>query len=162
MRSRWCTTDSELTYAELNQRANRLAHRLIERGVGPEVRVGLCMERSAEMVIGMLGILKAGGAYVPLDPDYPRKRLEYLLEDARIGVVVTEASVAASVTGPGRDLLLLNESDALEPPARSMLEDPDSKRMRLCPDHPAYLIYTSASTGAPKGVLGCTAVSSTG
>jgi non-ribosomal peptide synthetase component F len=81
---------SELTYAELNRRANRLAHHLIERGVGPEVRVGVCMERSAEMVIGLLGILKAGGCYVPLDPSYPPKRLEYLLEDAQIDLIVTE------------------------------------------------------------------------
>jgi amino acid adenylation domain-containing protein len=145
---------SELTYAELNRRANRLAHQLIERGVGPEARVGLCMERSAQMVIGMLGILKAGGCYVPLDPDYPLKRIEYLLEDARIGIVVTEASVATSVSHPGRDLLLLNDADALEPSASRMLENLDSQGLGLCPAHPAYLIYTSASTGAPKGVVG--------
>ena len=78
----------ELTYAELNRRANRLAHQLIERGVGPEVRVGLCLPRSAEMVIGLLGILKAGGCYVPLDPDYPRKRLEYVAKDSAVELVV--------------------------------------------------------------------------
>jgi len=125
----------QLTYAELNRRANRLAHQLMKRGTGPEVRVGLCMPRSAEMVIGILGILKAGGCYVPLDPDYPRKRLEYLLEDAQIGLVVTEADVP--------ELSASGESDNV-----------DRKALGLCPDHPAYLIYTSASTGTPKGVIG--------
>ena len=144
----------ELTYGELNRRANRLAHDLLERGVGPEVRVGLCLERSAQMVIGILGILKAGGCYVPLDPDYPRKRLEYLLEDAQIGIVVTEPSVATGMSGPGRQVLLLTEADLLDPTVSEMLQDLDSRALGLCPDHPAYLIYTSASTGTPKGVLG--------
>ena len=144
----------ELTYGELNRRANRLAHDLLERGVGPEVRVGLCLERSAQMVIGILGILKAGGCYVPLDPSYPRKRLEYLLEDAQINLVVTEPSVATGMSGPGRQVLLLTEADLLDPSASEMLEDVDSRALGLCPDHPAYLIYTSASTGTPKGVLG--------
>jgi len=125
----------ELTYAELNRRANRLAHHLMERGVGPEARVGLCMPRSVEMVIGILGILKAGACYVPLDPDYPRKRLEYLLDDAQIGIVLTEA-------------------DVIELCAGGPAENVDSKATGLCPDHPAYLIYMSSANGAPNGVVG--------
>jgi amino acid adenylation domain-containing protein len=143
---------SVLTYSELNRRANTLAHELMKRGVGPEVRVGLCAPRSVRMVIGILGILKAGGCYVPLDPDYPRKRLEYLLEDAQIDIVVTEPSVAAAVSG--RELLLLTEIEALATSPMAAIEDVSSRAVGLHPEHPAYLIYTSASTGAPKGVLG--------
>src|SRR6185503_8087425 len=103
------------------------------------------MERSAQMVIGLLGILKAGGCYVPLDPSYPHKRLEYLLEDAEIVTLVTESSVAERVADLSRDLLWLDEADALVPPASWMLEDVDTQGLGLRPDHPAYLIYTSAS-----------------
>src|SRR5215468_9383581 len=79
-----------MTYAELQARANRLARHLAGLGVGPEVRVGICVERSVEMVVGLLGILKAGGAYVPLDPSYPKERLAFMLEDSRASVVVTQ------------------------------------------------------------------------
>jgi amino acid adenylation domain-containing protein len=144
----------ELTYGELKRQANRLAHRLIEQGVGPEVRVGICLPRSAELVIGILGILKAGGCYVPLDPDYPRKRLDYLLEDAQIDIVVTERNLAPRLAGPRRQLLLLSETGALEPSGQKRLENVDRNARGLRPDHPAYLIYTSASTGTSKGVLG--------
>ena len=144
--------DRVMTCGELNRRANQLAHELARRGVGPESRVGLCLPRSIEMVVGLLGILKAGGAYVPLDPDYPRKRLDYLLEDAGIDLVVTEPGVASSVAGPGRELLWLTA----EPVAASahVMPDGESRSRGLRPEHPAYLIYTSASTGSPKGVVG--------
>src|SRR3954471_13460090 len=82
--------NQQLTYSELNERANQLAHHLRSQGVGPEVLVGLCIERSLDMVIGLLGILKAGGAYVPLDPGYPPERLAYMLEDAQVKVLVTQ------------------------------------------------------------------------
>ncbi|MEO8062857.1 MAG: amino acid adenylation domain-containing protein, partial [Pseudomonadota bacterium] len=145
--------ESELTYGELNQLANQLAHQLIDRGVGPESPVGLCLRRSPEMVIGMLGILKAGGTYVPLDPDYPHKRLGTLLEEARIRLVVTEHSVASRVAGQEREVLILN---GRERPEMSMypVSNVDRRARGLHPDHPAYLIYTSASSGNPKAVLG--------
>ena len=93
--------DGELRYAELDRRANQLAHHLRKLGVGPEVIVGLCVERSLEMVVGLLGILKAGGAYLPLDPGYPAERLAYMLADARAAVVVTQAALAGQI--PGHD-----------------------------------------------------------
>jgi amino acid adenylation domain-containing protein len=138
-----------------------LAHQLIERGVGPEVRVGLCLERSAQLVIGLLGILKAGGCYVPLDPQYPRKRLEYLLEDAQVPLLVSEARVAerVCVSGAQREVLWLDEAEgrepwASEPWASERVEEVDKSALGLRSEHPAYLIYTSASTGAPKAVVG--------
>ena len=85
--------DSQLSYEELNSRANQVAHYLREQGVGPDTLVGLCVERSLEMVVGLLGILKAGGAYVPLDPSYPQERLEYMLEDSAPAVVLTQAAL---------------------------------------------------------------------
>ena len=85
--------EQQLTYRELNRRANQLAHYLRSLGVGPEVLVGICVERSVEMVVGLLGILKAGGAYVPLDPEYPRERLSFMLDDARVSVLLTQAIV---------------------------------------------------------------------
>ena len=91
----------ELTYGELNRRANQLAHGCIEHGVGPEVRVGLCMERSPEMVVGLLGILKAGGAYVPLDPDYPHKRLATCCAGQRLRLLVVGDGIAVDVPGSG-------------------------------------------------------------
>src|SRR5439155_10335001 len=85
--------ERQLTYRELNSRANQLAHALLRQGVGPEVLVGLCVERSVEMVVGLLGILKAGGAYVPLDPTYPLKRLSFMIEDSGVVVLLTHESL---------------------------------------------------------------------
>src|SRR5690554_3222371 len=82
--------DEQVTYADLNQRANRLAHRLGELGVGPDVLVGICLERSVEMVVAIYGVLKAGGAYVPLDPDYPKDRLDYMIEDSQVKIILTQ------------------------------------------------------------------------
>jgi amino acid adenylation domain-containing protein len=133
--------DRALTYGELDRRANALAHRLRSLGVGPEVRVALCVHRSLEMLVALLGILKAGGAYVPLDPAYPAERLEAMLEGAAVLLGAPELTGAVSAENVRR--VDLETADEAESP-------PDSG---LLPDHPAYVIYTSGSTGRPKGVV---------
>jgi amino acid adenylation domain-containing protein len=138
---------SELTYGELNRRANRLAYQLIERGVGPEVRVGLCLPRSAQMVIGILGILKTGGAYVPLDPNHPPQRLAYAVEDSGLAVMVGEASQWMFLDPAQRPTCVpVEEGGASDAPSDT---NPD---VYLPPNALAYVIYTSGSTGKPKGV----------
>jgi amino acid adenylation domain-containing protein len=138
-----------LTYAELNERANQLAHYLRRRGVGPEVRVGICLERSLEMVIALLAVLKAGGAYVPLDPAYPAERLAYTLSDAGVPVVLAEEKVRATLAVPdGVELISLDAARAEL--AAEPAENPESG---AGPDSLAYVIYTSGSTGRPKGVM---------
>ena len=137
----------QLTYEELNRRANRLAHLLTASGVGPETRVGVCLERSPLMLVGLLGVLKAGGAYVPLDPNYPAERLAYMVADSDIRVLVTERRFAESLFAPaGAARVLLDDEAAL---AGRPEENPAS---RAVPDNLAYVIYTSGSTGEPKGV----------
>ncbi|HEX7239391.1 MAG TPA: non-ribosomal peptide synthase/polyketide synthase, partial [Longimicrobiaceae bacterium] len=134
------------SYAELDRSANRLAHHLRALGVGPEVRVGLCVERTPEMVAAMLGVLKAGGAYVPLDPTYPAGRLEYMLEDAGAAVVVSQAHLAERLP-PGVPRLLLDAE------AESIAARPDTAPEGAAePGNLAYVLYTSGSTGRPKGV----------
>ncbi|HEX3525994.1 MAG TPA: amino acid adenylation domain-containing protein, partial [Thermoanaerobaculia bacterium] len=143
-----------LSYAELNRRANRLAHRLRGLGVGPESRVGLCLERSPEMVVGLLGIVKAGGAYVPLDPDYPEERLALMVEDSALRALVGEEATLARlpirlIDGAGCILLdggLGADLNAEPGPA-------DDFPMPAGGDSLAYVIYTSGSTGRPKGVM---------
>jgi amino acid adenylation domain-containing protein len=136
-----------LTYSQLNERANRLAGYLSKRGVGPEVLVGLCVERSLEMVVGLLGILKAGGAYVPLDPAYPKERLAFMLEDTGTQVVLTQKSLRESLPEGQFERVRL---DADWPEiARESAENPKSLARA---DNLAYVIYTSGSTGEPKGV----------
>jgi amino acid adenylation domain-containing protein len=140
--------DVRLTYFELNRRANQLAHYLRGLGVGPEVLVGICAERSVEMSVGLLGILKAGGAYVPLDPAYPRERLAFMLEDGRIKALLTQRSVVARLpTGQFHILLLDTDWPGM---VSESAKNPDSK---LTPDNLAYVIYTSGSTGRPKAVM---------
>ncbi|HXM71028.1 MAG TPA: amino acid adenylation domain-containing protein, partial [Thermoanaerobaculia bacterium] len=137
-----------LTYRQLDDRANRLAHYLRRLGVGPEVLVGICLERSLDLVIGLLGILKAGGAYVPLDPSYPRPRLEYMLEDSRVPVVLTQRTLVAGLPARKiRRVLLDGDRQAI---ARESRLDPPGGAV---PDNAAYAIYTSGSTGSPKGAL---------
>jgi amino acid adenylation domain-containing protein len=136
--------DRTLSYRELNAWANRIAHRLRALGVGPEALVGLCVERSAEMVAGLLGILKAGGAYVPIDASQPPERLAFILDDARTSVVLTQRSLATHFEGRDGHLILLDEDDC---PRRD--DDPEHV---ASPDNLAYVIYTSGSTGKPKGV----------
>ncbi|HEY6931525.1 MAG TPA: amino acid adenylation domain-containing protein, partial [Thermoanaerobaculia bacterium] len=137
----------KLTYGQLNERANQLARYLIKRGVGPEVLVGLCVERSLEMVVGLLGILKAGGAYVPLDPAYPRQRLAFMLEDAAAKIVLTLGNLAPSLPGSGSERVCLDA----DWPAIA-LESVENVPELVTPDGLAYVIYTSGSTGTPKGV----------
>jgi amino acid adenylation domain-containing protein len=140
--------EEELTYGELNARANRLAHHLRALGVGPEVLVGLCLERSVEMVVGLLGVLKAGGAYVPLDPSYPVERLAFMLEDARLRFLLTETRLAQSL-GLVAEHVIRIDADA-SAIARASEADPGRLAGR---GHLAYVIYTSGSTGRPKGVM---------
>src|SRR5947199_1045405 len=137
--------DQRLTYRELNQRANQLAHFLQELSVGPNVLVGLCVERSLEMVVGLLGILKAGGAYVPLDPAYPPDRLAFMLDDARAPLLITSQSLSERLPSAKRDVVIVG--------APEIAEQPDHPpRVDIMPDDLAYVIYTSGSTGKPKGV----------
>jgi amino acid adenylation domain-containing protein len=138
----------QLTYRELNARANQLAHYLRSLGVGPEVLVGICVERSFDMIIGLLGVLKAGGAYVPIDPAYPTDRIAYMLDDSRLPVLLTQQKLVASLP---------------EHQARVICLDCDWQEISVMPELPpqsdvtpenlAYVIYTSGSTGKPKGVL---------
>jgi amino acid adenylation domain-containing protein len=140
--------NEQLTYAELNRRANQLARQLCAMGVGPEVLVGLCMERSIDLVIGILGILKAGAAYVPLDPQYPRERVAFMLNDANIRVLLTQRRLAASLPECAAQIIEL-DSDGASIASQSQV-NPSSG---VTPDNLAYVIYTSGSTGRAKGVL---------
>jgi amino acid adenylation domain-containing protein len=136
-----------VTYAELDEAANRLAHALRARGVGPEARVGICLERAPELVAALLGVLKAGGACVPLDPAYPRERLLYMLRDSGARVLVTRDALRAALAESGAEALCL-DTDAAELRAGSGAPPPDG----AAPANLAYVIYTSGSTGRPKGV----------
>ena len=136
-----------VTYQELNQRANQLAHYLKKSGVGPETLVGLCVERSVEMVVGILGILKAGGAYLPLDPAYPAERLAFIMQDSQCPVVVTQQSVAQHLPGDTARIISLDTEWA-----RVSEESTANCAGQAGPDNLAYVIYTSGSTGVPKGV----------
>ena len=143
------TAGRDVSYAELNETANRVAWRLIGLGVRRGSLVGLCMERSCDMIAGMLGILKAGGAYVPLDPDYPADRLAFMLRDSRVPVTLVHAPTAdrlLPLTGK-EGLLSLDAGNA--DPRRGQATNPE---VGVTADDPAYVMYTSGSTGSPKGV----------
>ncbi len=136
-----------MTYRELNIRANQLAHRLQRLGVGTEMCVGLCMDRSLEMVAGLLGILKAGGAYVPLDPTYPSERLAYMLQDTQAVVLLTQPALLDMLPTQGLEVICLDTSwTAID---QESVENPVSETRA---DNLAYVMYTSGSTGRPKGV----------
>ncbi len=144
--------DRTLSYAELNQRANQVAHHLIGLGVQPDDRVGLCVGRSLEMVIGLLGILKAGGAYVPLDPAYPVDRLSYMLEDSAPVAVLTQSVLRDGLpflASVGKPVVVLDDESLSQLPEIN----PDAQALGVTPGHLAYVIYTSGSTGQPKGVM---------
>jgi len=137
-----------LTYAELNAKSNRLAHYLREKGAGPAVLIGLCVDRSPEMIIGLLGILKAGSAYVPLDPEYPEERIAYMIKDAGMPLLLTRQRLLEKLTAGPADLICLD---------RDWQEierfDADNPVSRNHPLDAAYIIYTSGSTGQPKAVV---------
>jgi amino acid adenylation domain-containing protein/thioester reductase-like protein len=137
----------QLTYRELNEKANQLAHYLKELGVKPDVLVGVCVERSLEMVVALLGILKAGGAYVPLDPTYPKERLAFALEDTQAPILVTQQHLLKVIPSyEGHILYLDSDKEAI---AQQPI---DNFNNQVKPDNLAYIIYTSGSTGKPKGV----------
>ena len=139
--------DQSLSYAELNTHANRLAHYLIGLGVKPETRVGIAMERSIEMVVGLLGILKAGGAYVPLDPDYPAERLFYMVEDSGIELLLTQQHLRDILPVVGSlNVIELDQLDVTHYASTN-------PQVALHGEHLAYVIYTSGSTGRPKGAV---------
>jgi amino acid adenylation domain-containing protein len=144
--------DESLTYEELNGRANRVAHHLIGLGVGPESLVGLCMKRSADVLVGILGILKAGGAYVPLDPSHPPQRIRTILEDAGVRLVLTHRLLHGFDGLPAAHALPIDE---IQGDASLESRNPDSAALGLTPANLAYVIYTSGSTGKPKGVQIC-------
>jgi amino acid adenylation domain-containing protein len=137
----------QLSYAELNRRANQLAHHLRRLGVGPEECVALCVERGLEMVIGLLGVLKAGGAYIPLDPAYPHERLSFMLEDSRPLVVLTQERLTERLSSHSANLFCLDRDFM----AITAGEEVQALRQAM-PEELAYIIYTSGSTGRPKGV----------
>jgi amino acid adenylation domain-containing protein len=139
---------SKLTYAELNRRANRLATELMARGVQPDDFVGVCMQRSIELVVALVGVVKAGAAYVPFDPEYPRERLEYMFADSGVRLILTHQAVRG-VAFPASTALLHMDDPALAIVNRA---DDASPGFRGRPDSAVYMIYTSGSTGKPKGV----------
>ncbi|HWK53522.1 MAG TPA: amino acid adenylation domain-containing protein, partial [Hyphomicrobiales bacterium] len=144
--------DAQLSYAVLNARANRLAHRLQRLGVGPDVMVGIAVERSLEMVVGLLAILKAGGAYVPLDPAYPADRLRYMVEDSGIALLLSQQRLRDTLPVPaGVQVLCLDGDDATGEHGWEH-EAETNLAQKVDPDNLAYVIYTSGSTGKPKGV----------
>jgi len=140
--------EQSLTYTELNHRANQLAHYLRTLGVGAEVLVGISLERSLEMIIGLLAILKAGGAYLPLAPDYPTERLLFMLEDSQASFLITHSSLLAKLPPSQATLICLDHIQE-----QISQYSPDNLQCQLTPANLANVIYTSGSTGKPKGVM---------
>ncbi|MGF1938165.1 MAG: non-ribosomal peptide synthetase [Nostoc sp. ChiQUE02] len=140
--------NTQLTYQQLNQRANQLAHHLRGLGVGPEVLVGICLERSLEMIVGLLGILKAGGAYVPLDPSYPSERLAFILEDTQAPVLLTQEKLVKNLPPHQAQVICLDSN--WQGNIQNSQENPVNETTS---ENLIYVIYTSGSTGQPKGVM---------
>ena len=140
--------DQSLTYRELNDKANQLAHHLIDLGVGSDALVGLCVERSLHMIVGVLGILKAGGAYLPLDPTYPAERLAFMIDDAKPLVVLSQASLLSLLSEQPVDLVCLDTEWTTISQHNQM-----APACSVRANHLAYVLYTSGSTGTPKGVM---------
>lgn len=136
-----------ITYTELNQQANTLAHTLLAQGIGVGDRVAICAERSPDMVVAMLGVLKSGAAYVPIDPDYPPDRMAYLLTDAQIALLLTQSHLISRLPDGDWPRLLLDQTASL------VAQSNDNPATPVSPFDPIYLIYTSGSTGQPKGVV---------
>ncbi|MGC5015669.1 amino acid adenylation domain-containing protein [Streptosporangium sp. DT93] len=145
------TSTQTMSYRELDARSDRLAGRLTELGVGPDVLVGLCARRSPEAIVGMLGILKAGGAYVPIDPAYPAERIEYLLADSAAPIVVAAKDTAKVIGGRHASVVWI-EGDEVVADTAAMKPGDSRRRSEATGDDLAYVIYTSGSTGRPKGV----------
>lgn len=142
--------DQTYNYGELNERANRLAHYLISQGVKPDTLVAIYLQRSFNMVVGLLGILKAGGAYLPIDPNYPEDRISYMLTDSSAPFILTQQCLSIDLLLGDQQIISLDSEDLFrEQPSIN----PDPYTLGLKPSHLAYVIYTSGSTGAPKGVL---------
>jgi amino acid adenylation domain-containing protein len=137
--------NSVLTYRKLNALANGFAHQLRDQGVGPDVAVGICMERSLEMIVGVLGVLKAGGGYVPLDPTFPEERLSYILEDTNAPVILTQSALQGLLQKTKAHLILCDQLQDITPTELN-------PNVAVTPDHLLYVIYTSGSTGKPKGI----------
>ena len=142
--------EESLSYGELNRRANRIARYLLQCGAGREMRIGVCLERSTEMIAVLLGILKSGGAYVPLDPEYPQERLEYMIEDAGLGLIVTEKQLRDALSVQGNWFVAVvsvdEDNDSIEQ------ESEENLGLEIAGSQLAYVMYTSGSTGLPKGV----------
>ncbi|MEU1456313.1 amino acid adenylation domain-containing protein [Streptomyces avermitilis] len=149
--------EQRLTYARLNARANQVAHHLRDAGVGPDTLVGLCADRSPELVVGLLGILKAGGAYVPIDPDYPEQRIRALLDASGVRIVLGRSRLPDALFGQVTDVIHLDTGERAADRAQVLAHlpehNPSGAERGLTPDHLAYAIFTSGSTGRPKGVL---------
>jgi len=143
-----CFAGQALSYREVNARANRLARRLLDGGVQPDTLVGICVERSLETVVAMLGVLKAGAAYLPLDPNYPQERLSFMLQDARVTLLLTQFGLAQRFAGLIDSNLYLDNMDW-----EVGVADEENPAVSMQPEHMAYVIYTSGSTGKPKGVM---------
>src|SRR6185369_12206269 len=136
----------QISYGELNERANQLAHYLRELGVGPEQLIGVCCERSIEMMVAVLGVLKAGAAYVPLDPEYPAARLAGMMEDEGLAVLLTQEKLLDILPAYSGHVISLDKCDT------STYSDENLNTIAT-PQNIAYVIYTSGSTGRPKGVM---------
>ncbi len=138
----------QVSYGELNRRANRLGRYLRSKGVGVESKVGICVDRSIEMVVAVMGVLKAGGAYVPMDPGYPQERLIYMLKDSQIGILLTQREIVETIGAESIEIILLDADSPLI--IRCSDENFESE---VTPDNLAFILYTSGSTGRPKGVM---------
>ncbi|CAM3390081.1 Peptide synthetase XpsB [Xenorhabdus nematophila ATCC 19061] len=145
--------DTRLSYAELNQRANQLAHSLIAFGIRPDDRIALCVDRSLDMIIGMLGILKAGAGYIPLEPEYPAERLAYQLSDSKPKLLLTQQHLQTHLAVTDMPVWLLDDKNHQDTQSQQPTHNPDAGQLGLLPHHLAYIIYTSGSTGLPKGVM---------
>jgi amino acid adenylation domain-containing protein/non-ribosomal peptide synthase protein (TIGR01720 family) len=140
--------DQQLTYRELNQRANQLAHYLQKLGVEPEKLVGICVERSLEMIVGLLAILKAGGAYVPLDPNYPTERLAFMVQDAQTPILLSQTGLLAQLPQPKAKVICLDDDWEI-----INHESKENLCSQVLPKNASYILYTSGSTGKPKAVV---------